>query len=147
MIVPDINLLMYAYSSGAIHHAKAKAWWEGCLNGTEPVGLSWVVIYGFARLMTNPRVLESPIGMIEALDIVETWLKRPQVLALSPGARHLEMMKDLLRSSGGGSALTTDAAIASIAREHRAVVHSNDVDFLRFEGVTVVNPLKGGALR
>lgn len=144
MIVPDVNLLIYAYSSGALHHETAKAWWEGLLNGQEPVGLPWIVLHGFIRLMTNPRVLESPFGMPTALDIVGSWISRPRVLTLSPGSRHLEIMGQLFRSSGGGSSLTTDAAIASIALEHRAVIHSNDVDFLRFEGLELVNPLKGG---
>jgi hypothetical protein len=35
------------------------------------------------------------------------------------------------------------AAIAAIAKEHRALVHSGDVVFLRFEGVEVANPPKG----
>ena len=144
MIVPDVNLLVYAYSRGSIHHEKARFWWEGLLNGQEPVGLPWVVIYGFIRLMTNPRVLESPVGMGQALDIVGAWLRRPRVLPLSPGAGHLDLLVALLGSAGGGSNLTTDAAIAAVALEHKAVVHSNDVDFLRFDSLTVVNPLKSG---
>jgi len=144
MIVPDVNLLIYAYSGGSFHHGKARPWWEGLLNGQEPVGMPWIVQYGFVRLMTNPRVLESPIGMVEALGIVDAWLRRPRVLPLSPGAKHMELLTTLLRSSGGGSNLTTDAAIAAIAMEHKAVLHSNDVDFLRFPGLMVANPLKSG---
>jgi hypothetical protein len=142
MIVPDVNLLIYAYASGSLYHAKARPWWEGLLNGAEPVGLAWVVIYGFIRLMTSLRVLESPIEIGDALSIVDSWLRRPQVLVLSPGSSHMELLTTLLRSSGGGSNLITDAAIAAIALEYKATIHSNDVDFLRFEGVVVENPLK-----
>ena len=38
MILPDINLVVYAYNADAPFHASAKAWWEGCLSGTVPVG-------------------------------------------------------------------------------------------------------------
>jgi Predicted nucleic acid-binding protein, contains PIN domain len=142
VIVPDVNLLIYAYCSGASHHEAARRWWEESLNGDEPVGIPWLVIYGFVRLMTNHRVLESPIAMSEALDIAGSWLERPRVLALAPGARHMALLSSLLASSGGGSNLTTDAAIAAIAIERKAKVCSNDVDFLRFPGLQVENPIK-----
>ncbi len=38
MILPDINLLVYAYNRGAPHHVRARKWWEVLLNGSEPVG-------------------------------------------------------------------------------------------------------------
>ena len=40
----------------APQHRKACAWWEALLNGETPVGLSWVVLAGFIRLMTHPQV-------------------------------------------------------------------------------------------
>jgi uncharacterized protein len=141
VIVPDVNLLIYAYCSGASHHEAARLWWEDSLNGDEPVGIPWLVIYGFVRLMTNHRVLESPIAMSEALDIAGSWLERPRVLTLAPGGRHMALLFSLLASSGGGSNLTTDAAIAAIAIERKARLYSNDVDFLRFPGLQVENPL------
>ena len=39
MIVPDVNLLIHAYNSESRVHAAARAWWEGLLNVTQPVGL------------------------------------------------------------------------------------------------------------
>lgn len=63
MILPDINLLVYAHNDQAPHHAKAKAWWESLLNGKAPVGLPWVSISGFIRVMTHPRVLREPMNV------------------------------------------------------------------------------------
>jgi len=146
VIIPDMNLLIYAYTEGAPHHKAARLWWERLLNGQEPVGIPWSVMYAFVRLMTSARVLESPIGMSEALGIVDSWLKRPQVMPLSPGTRHVELFFGFLRSSGGSSNLTVTAAIAAIATEHKATIHSCDKDFLRFPGLSVVNPLKQQAL-
>jgi hypothetical protein len=33
MIVPDANLLLYAYDKTSPFHTKAKHWWEQCLSG------------------------------------------------------------------------------------------------------------------
>ena len=54
MIVPDINLLVYAYNDGSTHHVAARRWWESLVNGTERVGVPWIVLTGFVRLMTHP---------------------------------------------------------------------------------------------
>ncbi len=40
MIVPDINLPVYAHNDTAPQHSAARKWWESCLNGGAPVGLS-----------------------------------------------------------------------------------------------------------
>ena len=53
MIVPDSNLLVYAYNDGAPQHNDARQWWEELISGNEVIGLPWVVTTGFVRLMTN----------------------------------------------------------------------------------------------
>lgn len=53
MIVPNINLVLYAYDAGPPFHSRAAAWWQTCLSGTEPVGLAQVVVFGFVRISTN----------------------------------------------------------------------------------------------
>ena len=57
MIVPDINMLVYAYNEGSPLYRTAKEWWEELINGSEEVGLPWAVSTGFVRLMANPRVV------------------------------------------------------------------------------------------
>lgn len=44
MILPDLNLLVYAYNADALEHPRAKTWWETCLSDSRPVGLPWAVI-------------------------------------------------------------------------------------------------------
>ncbi len=57
MILVDVNVLVYAHDETSRHHAKARLWWENQLNGTQMIGLSWVGLLGFIRLLTNPRIL------------------------------------------------------------------------------------------
>ena len=141
MIVPDINLLVYAYNAEDPNHEEAKVWWEDLLNGTDPVGLSWIVMSGFLRLMTHPRVLERPMGLSRATGHVRSWLELPSVLTLEPGKRFSSLFLGFLESSGAGGNLTTDAYLAALSIEHQAELHSNDSDFSRFKGLRWINPL------
>jgi toxin-antitoxin system PIN domain toxin len=141
MIVPDVNLLVYAYNRDAPKHVRAKAWWEGLLNDPQPVAIPWAVVCGYVRLMTHPSVLVTPLAPERALGHVRTWLDRPNVQTLEPGPRHLEILEGLFRSIGVAGHLTTDAHLAAIAIEHQCELHSNDADFGRFPGLRWRNPL------
>ena len=141
MIIPDINLLVYAYNSDAPHHDDACCWWENLINEEISVSIPWVVICGFLRLVTHSSVVEIPMTAEAALDRVHTWLEQPRVRIVDPGHRHLEILGSLFKATGIAASLTTDAHIAAIAIEHNATVHSNDQDFARFPGLKWENPL------
>lgn len=143
MIVPDVNLLVYAYDTSSPHHKAAKAWWQGCMNGGEEIGLTTVVVLGFVRLCTNPRIFQNPLTISEAISRAESWLVRIQARVIDPSPHHLAEVFRLLVESGTAGNLTTDAQIAALARQEKAIVHSNDTDFLRFPGIRWHNPLTG----
>ena len=141
MVVPDVNLLVYAYNRAAPLHASARRWWEGLVNGTERVGIPWAVTTGFVRLLTHRAVLDHPATLAQALDFVEQWFRYPHVVPLNPGAEHLLLFRQSLAAAGVGAHLVTDAHVASLAMEHQAEIHSNDADFSRFPGLRWRNPL------
>ena len=141
MIVPDVNLLVYAYNDAAPFHEQARRWWEGLVNGTERVGVPWLVTAGFVRLLTHPSVRERPATPMQAVDYVEEWFRFSNVVPLNPGAEHLRLFRRALNAAGVGANLVTDAHVAALAMEHQAEVHSNDADFGRFPGLRWRNPL------
>ncbi len=141
MIVPDINLLVYAHNGADPQHDAAKAWWEQSINGSEPIGLPWVVMGGFIRLMTHPRILETPMAVRDATACVRTWMDQESVIVLEPGRRFPKIFLSYLEQLGSAGNLTTDAQIAALAVEKQAEVYSGDRDFARFEGVQWTNPL------
>jgi len=141
LIVVDVNLLMYASFSRFPQHRAARAWWEATLAGAVPVGLAGVALFGFVRLATNPRVIDKPMTVEEAIEAIEGWLESPVVSFLSPGPRHLEVAFRLLRNLGTAGNLTTDAQLAALAVEYQAELCSNDADFGRFAGLRWTNPL------
>jgi uncharacterized protein len=143
VIVPDINLLLYAYDAASPFHAKAVSWWKQCLSGTEPVGLLHVVVFGFLRVGTNARVFHKPLAPSEASSHIRSWFAQPVVQLLAPGADHTERVLTLLQSLGTGGNLVTDAQIAAAAIENEAILHTSDADFIRFPNLRWFNPISG----
>ena len=141
MIVPDVNLLIYAHNEAAPLHAGARAWWRGLMSAPTPVAIPWAVVFGFVRLVTHPAVLASPLAPGDALDRVDDWFAQEQVRVLEPGSRHLRIARDLFTATGVGGPLTTDTHLAALAIEHGAELHTNDRDFERFPGLRLRNPL------
>ena len=141
MIIPDLNLLIYAHNVGAPCHEFAKRWWEGLVNGGQRVGVPWVVALGFVRLMTHSAVLVHPVSPETAIDQIREWFRFPHVIPINPGADHLTHFASNLVAAGTGANLVTDAHIASLAMEYQAEVHSNDTDFSRFPGLRWHNPM------
>lgn len=147
MIIPDINLLLYAYDAGSPFHSKAAEWWQRCLSGTEPVGLPPVVLFGFVRVATSTRVYHEPMTPAEASGHVRSWLTQPPVRIVEPGPDHILQVLKLLEAVGTAGNLVTDAQIAALTLEHGAVLHTADTDFLRFPGLRWFNPITGIASR
>lgn len=141
MTITDVNLLLYAYDASSAHHEQAKPWLEARLSGVEAFGFAWATLLAFLRLATNPRVFESPLTTLEALDVIASWLAAPSSTVLHPGARHLVVLRQLLEPLGTAGNLTTDAHLAALALEHDAVLCSADADFSRFPGLRWTNPL------
>jgi uncharacterized protein len=144
VIIPDVNLLLYANISSFALHAAARDWWEAALNADEPIGLPGVSIFGFVRIATNPKIFDPAMSVREATARVEAWLEQPTVTLLAPGPEHLTIAFRLLHDLGSARNLTTDAQFAAHAIENNATLHSNDGDFARFAGLRWVNPLKLG---
>ena len=70
MIVPDVDLLVYAHDENATRHDEARRWWGGLVNGAETVGMPWVVSTGFIRQMATPSVVENSWTPAEAARVV-----------------------------------------------------------------------------
>jgi toxin-antitoxin system PIN domain toxin len=142
MIIPDVNLLMYAHNAASATHDRSRKWWEDLIRREQPIGLPWAVAFGFIRLATHPSVLADPLPPLEAVACVRSWMDEPSVRIVEPGPRHMTIVEDLLRATGVAGSLTTDTHLAALAIEHQADLHSNDADFGRFPGLRWRNPLK-----
>ena len=141
MIIPDANLLLYAYNTASEEHTKAREWLEAVLSGSEPVGLCWPVILAFLRIATNPRILPRPLSRTEATVVVADWLEQPQTIILLPAENHWTILQRMLSQGKASGALISDAHLAALAIEHGATLYTTDRDFTRFPGLKFENPL------
>lgn len=140
MRVVDINLLLYAVNPASAHHGDARRWLDDALSGAATVGFAWMVLLGFVRLATKPGVMDRPLAVDEAWDVVDHWLGAPTAVVVEPGARHASLVRDLLRQVGTGGNLVNDAHLAALAIENRGAVVSFDHDFGRFRDVRWERP-------
>ncbi|MBL9137474.1 MAG: PIN domain-containing protein [Verrucomicrobiales bacterium] len=102
------------------------------LSGDESIGIPWVVVLSFTRLMTHPGIGTNPLSAQAGRRRVEHWLAQEQIRLLVPTGSTLARYFDLLEETRQSGNLTTDTLIAAHALEHAAVVHTADLDFGRF---------------
>lgn len=143
MIVPDANLLLYAYDSKSELQASASRWLRQILSGSDTIGLTWLSIGAFLRISTNLSLGRSQLPMAVATQIVDDWLARRVVRLIVPGESHWVLLKEMLIGGRVQGPNTTDARLAALTIEYGGVLHTTDRDFARFPGLRWVNPLAG----
>lgn len=141
MKLVDANLLLYATNREAPAHAAARRWLESALSGSETVGFAWIVLLAFLRLSTRASVFRRPLTPVQAFDLIDAWLAQPCSAVVHPGDRHARMLRELVAMWGSAGNLTSEAHLAALAIENRAVLYSCDADFSRFAGLRWQNPL------
>jgi toxin-antitoxin system PIN domain toxin len=131
----DANVLLYAVDRSARHHEEAKAWLDRALSGRETVAMPWICLLAFVRIATHPAIYPRPLEASQALDVVEAWLGRRNVIVPSLGAEHLPALREAIEATGTAGNLVNDAHLAAIARRSDATVVTFDGDFARFPGI------------
>lgn len=140
----DLNVLLYAVNADASQHARIHRWWEQAVNGDESIGLLWVVVLGFLRISTNPKIYPSPLAIDDALAKVDAWLATDTIVLATEKPEHWRVLGELLTETGAAGNLTTDAHLAAAAITHGATLVSCDGDFARFANLRWENPLRTG---
>ncbi len=136
----DLNLLIYAVNEDTANHNTAKSWLETQFNGTESIGIPWIVILGFLRIMTNGKIFPTPLSEETAIELIDAWLQHPLITIPEPGANHWSLVKELILETGTAGNLTSDIHLAAIAIEHGAKLFTLDADFSRFKGLRWEKP-------
>lgn len=142
MILPDVNLLVYAHRTDPPMHAAASAWLDAALVGPEPLGLSDEVLASFLRIVTNRRIYRvDPTPTDVALAAVAAWRAAPSAVNVRAGARHWDIFTRLCQGLGATGNDVPDAYLAALAIELDAELQTADVGFSRFPGLRWRNPL------
>ena|SRR5208282_817436 len=141
MILPDVNVLVYAYRKDSPRHAEYRAWLENLLDGGQTFGISDLVLSGFLRVVTHPRIFNPPTPLPEAWRFVDALRQVPQCISTSPGPRHWEIFKELAQGVDAKGNVIADAFHAALAVENGAEWITTDRDFARFPKLKWRHPL------
>jgi toxin-antitoxin system PIN domain toxin len=142
VLLPDVNVLIYAHRAESPEHAAYARWLTALATGEEPFGLSELVLSGVVRIVTNPRVFKMPTPLETALAFVDELLRRPNAVRLRAGPRHFEIFGGLCRQTNASGKLVADAYHAALAIEHGCEWVTTDADFGRFPGLRCRHPLR-----
>lgn len=141
MILVDVNILVYGFRADAPDHAKYRNWWQRQVGSQQPFGLADLVLSGFLRVVTHPRVFVPPSPLEDALRFVETLKRLPNYVEIRPGPRHWDLFVSLCRSANARGNLVPDAFLAALAIESGSEWITSDRDYSRFPGLRWRHPL------
>jgi uncharacterized protein len=99
--------------------------------------LPWVVLAGFIRISTNPRIMSVPLTLDQAIGCVDEWLALPMVRVIGPTSAHQQVFTRMLRAASATGNLVSDAHLAALATEHGCSLASTDDDFQKFPWVAL----------
>ena len=143
MVLPDVNVLVYAHREDTAHHAECRGWLESVVNGDEAYGVSELVLSGFVRVVTHPKVFTTPSAISDALAFAGQLRDPPNGILVQPGPRHWEIFRRLCVESGAKGNLVPDAYLAALAIESGCEWVTTDRDFTRFKGLRSRHPAGG----
>ena len=139
MLLPDVNVFIYAHREDGPEHARYAAWLHGLTSSTAPFALSEVVLAGFLRIVTNRKIFHPPTPMDTAIRFCQNLVAHPRAVMVAPGRHHWEIFVGLCRYIEGP--LVSDAYLAALAVEHGCELVSTDSDFGRFPDLRWSHPL------
>jgi toxin-antitoxin system PIN domain toxin len=141
LILPDVNVLVYAHRSDAERHADYRLWLESVVAADQPFGIADLVLSGFLRIVTHPRVFKRPTPLSQASAFCAVLRSRPNASLLAPGPRHWQIFTRLCEETGARGNLVPDAYLAALAIETGSEWITTDRDYSRFPGLRLRHPL------
>jgi toxin-antitoxin system PIN domain toxin len=141
VILVDVNILLYTHREDADRHAEYRDWIEKTLAG-EGIAVSGLVLSGFIRIATHPRVFDPPSPLDVVIEFAQTIRRHNNVTLVEPGARHWDLFHKLLQDGNCRGNLVPDAYLAALAIETGCELATTDRDFARFPGLRWRHPFQ-----
>ena len=138
----DVNVLVYAFRRDTPHHRRYLQWLEDCLGSDEAFGMADLVLAGFLRVGTHPRIFTPPSPLETALRFAREIRAQPNCVEVNPGPRHWEIFTRLCRAAKVKGNLVPDAYLAALAIESGSEWITTDRDYSRFPGLRWRQPLE-----
>jgi uncharacterized protein len=137
----DVNILIAVHREDAECHEEIMAWLNTEFADSGGVGVSELVLSGFLRVVTHPKIFRKPTPLLEALEFSEQFRTHDVVRIFAPGPDHWRLFTQLCRKTGAKGNLVPDAYHAALAIETGCEWISLDRGFSRFPGLRWRHPL------
>lgn len=141
MLLIDVNVLVYAHREDATDHARYKGWLYALLNSQQAFGVSELVLSGFLRVVTHPKVFKTPSPLEQALKFTGRLRNHEHAIVVAPGSRHFGIFLELCSKVKATGNLIPDAYLAALAIESGCDWITTDKDYARFSGLRSRHPL------
>ena len=135
MILPDVNVLIYAFRKDVPQHAASRRWLVNVVEGDAPFGVSPAALGALVRITTNARAYRTPSALDEAFAFCDNLLGQPHSHIVEPGERHWGIFKRLCVETDTRGSRVTDAWFAALEIEWGCEWITLDRDFARFPGL------------
>jgi len=133
MLMPDVNILVYAHREESPRHSEYAQWLTRMAVGKEPFALSELVLSGFLRVVTNPKIFRPPSTLTQAFEFLQQLINQANCRLVRPGERHWEIFRGLCQDSTIYGKRIADAYHAALAIEQGCEWVSADTDFALFQ--------------
>jgi uncharacterized protein len=81
-------VLVYAFREDSPEHVSYRAWLNEVVRADALYAVTDLVLSGFLRVVTHPRVFSPPTPLRAAVDFVDGLREQPNCVVLAPGPRH-----------------------------------------------------------
>ena len=135
MILPDVNILIYAFREDTPFHDICRLWLEAVLDSGADFGVSRLALAAVIRVTTGPKFYQEPSTLDEAVGFCSYLLDRPNCQPVEPGSRHWMIFRRLIVDTDTRGRRVTDAWFAALAIEWGCEWITMDRDFARFPGL------------
>lgn len=141
VILPDVNVLIYAFRIDVPEHAACGPWLEQIASGNNRFGISPLVLSAVVRVTTDSRIFRTPSSSEDVFRFCDYLLDLPHCEIVEPGERHWAIFERLCIETNTRGRRVTDAWFAALAIEWECEWITCDKDFARFLGLKWKNPM------
>jgi uncharacterized protein len=140
MMLPDVNVLIYAFRRGVPQHEVCRRWLDSVVGDEARFGISPLALAAVVRVTTNTRTYSPPSSIDSAFKFCDSLLAQPHCQVVEPGERHFGIFKRLCIETSTRGPRVTDAWFAALAIEWGCEWVTLDRDYARFPGLKFSAP-------
>jgi len=135
VILPDVNVLIYAFRRDVPQHSISNAWLNQVVTAGVPFGISPLALAAVARVTTDQRVYRAPSALSEVFQFCDYLRGQPHCHIVEPGERHWSIFERLSLETDTRGRRVTDTWFAALAIEWGCEWITFDRDYARFPGL------------